>query len=63
MMNKILISRYILYGKEGCGKSLTLAHLICYGYQENFVVMSFAWVSPIININLTNEKKNLLIQG
>ncbi|XP_023333775.1 28S ribosomal protein S29, mitochondrial [Eurytemora carolleeae] len=36
--------RYILYGKEGCGKSLTLAHLICYGYQENFVVLSFAWI-------------------
>ena len=25
--------------------------------------MSFAWVSTIINIYLTNEKKNLRIQG
>jgi small subunit ribosomal protein S29 len=33
-----------VYGKDGCGKSLTLAHLICYGYQQDFIVMPFAWI-------------------
>jgi len=36
--------RYVLYGRDGVGKSITLAHLICYGYQDNYIVMPFAWI-------------------
>jgi len=36
--------RYVVYGKDGVGKSVTLAHLICYGYENDYVVMPFAWI-------------------
>lgn len=36
--------RYVLYGLEGCGKSISLAHLAHYGWQEGFIVMPFAWI-------------------
>jgi ABC-type transport system involved in cytochrome bd biosynthesis fused ATPase/permease subunit len=39
--------RYVVYGQEGCGKSISLAHLTNYGWQEGFILMSFAWVSSI----------------
>jgi hypothetical protein len=32
--------RYVLYGLEGCGKSISLAHLIHYGWQEGTVLRS-----------------------
>jgi len=44
--------RYVLYGKDGCGKSVTLTHLICYGYQENFIVMPFSWMKLWLNRHL-----------
>eukprot|EP00088_Acartia_fossae_P071515 TRINITY_DN982_c0_g1_i1.p1 TRINITY_DN982_c0_g1~~TRINITY_DN982_c0_g1_i1.p1 ORF type:complete len:452 (+),score=70.89 TRINITY_DN982_c0_g1_i1:32-1357(+) len=33
--------RYVLHGRHGYGKSLTLSHLMCYGHQENFIIMPF----------------------
>jgi len=36
--------RYVLYGRDGVGKSLTLSHIACYGHQEDFVVMNLAWI-------------------
>ncbi len=40
----LLLPRYVLYGLEGCGKSVSLAHLINYGWQEGFIVITFPWV-------------------
>jgi len=40
--------RFILYGKKGCGKSLTLTHLLIHGYQQNFVIMPFLWIKKWI---------------
>jgi len=41
--------RYVLHGKEGNGKRITLSHLKTFGYQEDFVVMPFpsilAWLT------------------
>jgi len=36
--------RYVLYGQNGVGKSVTLSHLIHYGRAAGFVVMPFAWI-------------------
>lgn len=36
--------RYVLYGKNGTGKSLTLAHLLHYGYEQEFVLVHVPWI-------------------
>jgi small subunit ribosomal protein S29 len=33
------VIRYVLYGDRGCGKSMTLAHLAHYGYQNEFCLI------------------------
>lgn len=35
------INRYVLYGRRGCGKSISLAHLIDYGHRMDWVVLPF----------------------
>ncbi|XP_075158776.1 mitochondrial ribosomal protein S29 [Haematobia irritans] len=37
--------RYVLYGENGVGKSLTLAHIIHYGHQNGFVLVHIPWVA------------------
>lgn len=36
--------RFVLYGKKGNGKSLTLAHLIHYAYESGFLIIHVPWV-------------------
>jgi len=36
--------RYLLFGRHGCGKSITLAHLTHFGHQEGFIVMTFGLI-------------------
>ena len=40
----ICLFRYVLYGREGCGKSISLSHITHYGWQEGFIVITFPWV-------------------
>ncbi|XP_059479152.1 small ribosomal subunit protein mS29 [Neocloeon triangulifer] len=35
--------RYCLYGRLGTGKSLTLAHLLHYGFENNFLLVHVPW--------------------
>uniref|UniRef100_U5ESZ8 Small ribosomal subunit protein mS29 n=1 Tax=Corethrella appendiculata TaxID=1370023 RepID=U5ESZ8_9DIPT len=37
-------NRFVLYGKNGTGKSLALAHLIHFCYQQEFVIVHVKWV-------------------
>lgn len=37
-------NRFVLYGKDGAGKSLTMAHLIHYGYEADFILVHIPWV-------------------
>lgn len=37
--------RYVLYGENGVGKSLTLAHIIHYGHQNDFLLVHVPWVA------------------
>lgn len=37
-------TRYVLYGKDGVGKSLTLTHLLHYGHENDFVLVHVPWV-------------------
>nr|CAG4647891.1 EOG090X05V1 [Moina brachiata]SVE93001.1 EOG090X05V1 [Moina brachiata] len=37
-------NRYVLYGKPGTGKSLTLAHVLHYGASSDFVLIHVPWV-------------------
>lgn len=36
--------RYVLYGEDGVGKSLTIAHLLHYGLQNEFILLHVPWV-------------------
>jgi small subunit ribosomal protein S29 len=37
-------TRYVIYGQDGVGKSLTLAHMLHYGAQNDFVLVHVPWV-------------------
>lgn len=37
--------RYVLYGDDGVGKSLTMAHILHYGYQNGFLLVHVPWVA------------------
>lgn len=39
------VNRYILYGRDGTGKTTTLMHLIHYGLVKQFVVVHVPWIS------------------
>ncbi|CAK9804458.1 28S ribosomal protein S29, mitochondrial [Anthophora quadrimaculata] len=39
------INKYVLYGKLGAGKTITLLHLIHYGLTRNFVIVYLPWVA------------------
>jgi len=47
-------NRFMLYGKHGAGKSISLAHLTHFGHQDGFVVMSFSqikkWLTRYYNV-------------
>ncbi|XP_055585237.1 28S ribosomal protein S29, mitochondrial [Uranotaenia lowii] len=38
------VNRFVLYGKDGAGKSLVLAHLLHYGSSQKFVLVHVPWV-------------------
>lgn len=38
------VNRYVLHGEDGCGKSLTLAHILHYGFQNEFLLVHVPWV-------------------
>ncbi|XP_058830079.1 small ribosomal subunit protein mS29 [Topomyia yanbarensis] len=39
------VNRFVLYGKDGVGKSLILAHMLHYGYSQEFVLVHVPWVA------------------
>lgn len=36
--------RFVLYGKKGTGKSLTMAHMLHYGFNTGFLLVHVPWV-------------------
>lgn len=36
-------NRYVIYGKDGTGKSLTLAHLLHFGHESGFILVHVPW--------------------
>ncbi|XP_052900692.1 28S ribosomal protein S29, mitochondrial [Anopheles moucheti] len=38
------VNRFVLYGEDGAGKSLTLAHLLHYGFQQKYILIHVPWV-------------------
>jgi small subunit ribosomal protein S29 len=38
------VVRYVLYGENGSGKSMTMAHLLHYGYVNNFLLVHVPWI-------------------
>lgn len=38
------VNRYLLFGKDGVGKSLTLAHLLHFGKENGFLLIHVPWV-------------------
>jgi small subunit ribosomal protein S29 len=38
------VCRYLIYGNDGVGKSMTLAHMLDYGVQNGFVLVHVPWV-------------------
>ncbi|XP_022117575.2 28S ribosomal protein S29, mitochondrial [Pieris rapae] len=43
-LNKPAI-RYVLYGEDGTGKSMTIAHLLHYAFEEGYLIVHVPWVS------------------
>ena len=39
--------RFVLYGRTGCGKSITLAHVTHFGHNQGFITMTFSQVSRL----------------
>jgi len=37
-------NRYVIYGKNGVGKSVTLAHVLHYGHENDFILVHVPWV-------------------
>ena len=46
--------RFVLYGRPGCGKSITLSHLTHFGHSQGFITMTFSqikkWLSKYYEI-------------
>lgn len=40
--------RFVLYGEKGNGKSITLAHILQYAYEDGFLIVHVPWVSAKI---------------
>lgn len=38
------VNRFVLYGGNGTGKSATIAHLIHYGYSNDFLLVHVPWI-------------------
>ena len=38
------INRYVIYGEDGAGKSMTLAHLIHFGHMNDFLLIHVPWI-------------------
>ena len=38
------IVRYVLYGDNGTGKSMTMAHMLHYGYESGFLLVHVPWM-------------------
>ena len=36
--------RFVVYGRPGCGKSVTLSPLTHFGHSEGFITMTFSQV-------------------
>ncbi|RLU15970.1 hypothetical protein DMN91_011728 [Ooceraea biroi] len=39
------VNKYVIYGKHGTGKSLTLAHVIHYAFVQKFVLLHIHWAA------------------
>lgn len=37
--------RYVLYGENGTGKTLTITHLLHYGYANDFLLVHVPWIA------------------
>ena len=42
--------RFVLYGRNGVGKSITLSHMTHFGHNEGFITMTFSQVTEIVLI-------------
>jgi small subunit ribosomal protein S29 len=38
------VVRYVLYGENGTGKSMTMAHLLHYGHKNDFLLVHVPWI-------------------
>ncbi|CAG4988968.1 unnamed protein product [Colias eurytheme] len=51
--------RYVLYGEEGTGKSMTIAHLLHYAFEEGYLIVHVPWVSDWLRrVPRTKEMSN-----
>ncbi|CAK1544390.1 unnamed protein product [Leptosia nina] len=39
------VTKYVLYGEEGTGRSMTIAHLLHYAFEEGYLIIHVPWVS------------------
>ena len=41
---KLIMFRFVLYGRPGCGKSVTLSHLTHYAHSAGFITLTFSQI-------------------
>ncbi|XP_003702346.1 mitochondrial ribosomal protein S29 [Megachile rotundata] len=54
------VNRYVLYGRDGTGKTTTLIHLVHYGLVKQFVVMHLPWISTWYRFPLEVQESPLI---
>lgn len=55
--------RYVLYGKLGIGKSLTLAHIVHYAYRNGFYLLHVPWVWDWFRNNRIESAPSTFAEG
>lgn len=55
--------RYVLYGRKGCGKSLSLLHILHYAHVNNFYLIHVPWVWDWFRNNRTDVSNSELQPG
>ncbi|XP_014287390.1 small ribosomal subunit protein mS29 isoform X1 [Halyomorpha halys] len=55
--------RYVLYGKAGLGKSLTVAHILHYAYCNGFYLLHVPWVWDWFRNNRIESAPSTFVKG
>lgn len=56
------VNKYVIYGKLGVGKSITLCHILHYAFLQQYVIVHIPWVAHWFN-NMKEVANSVLLPG